>query len=344
MAMFREFQLKYLKSYAEDEDESARRFQNFMGNLERIDALNKEPSSANYGITLFADYSEEELKMIKGYKMEEEIAAFGASFLGATNQQDAAAVETDTYTDDLLGFQDYSDDLCGAETRYPEFCSMTTNTLPESFDWRDYGAVSSMRNQYICGDCWAFAVTDTIASQWYLAGNALESVSAQEMTSCNQYCWGCDGGWFVGAFTKAMQKTWLSDDTYPFMSMNGVTQACRTDIIESKETPVHIEGWTKVDATDETDMKLALIKNGPMAVAIDATSMEYYTGGIDAGTNCSPRSLDHAVLVVGWGVEDGTEYWIVKNSWGTVWGEDGYWRVKLGKNSCGITEYVMATV
>jgi len=339
VALFEDFKANYHKKYEDDEEE--KRYENFSKNLVRIDALNGEQTSATYGITQFADFTDEELRKIKGYKVEEDRAAFGAT--------DAEAMDSfDTYNDGLYGFQDYSRELCGVEERFPEFCDYNDpNDLPDSFDWRDYGAVSDMRNQYICGDCWAFAITESIASQWFLYGNDLASVSAQEMTSCNQYCWGCNGGWFVGGFTKAMQQTWSTDEGYPFMSRNGVTQDCRADIVENGETNIHISGWTKVEADGiEMEMKLALVKNGPMVVAVDATSMEFYTSGLDPGIVCSTTSLDHAVTLVGWGRDADTDvpYWTVKNSWGDIWGEDGYWRVVFGRNSCGISEYAMMTI
>mmetsp|Transcript_6915 Transcript_6915/g.9144 ORF Transcript_6915/g.9144 Transcript_6915/m.9144 type:complete len:210 (+) Transcript_6915:780-1409(+) len=191
----------------------------------------------------------------------------------------------------------------------------------------------------------SFATTDVIASQQYLYGDDLDSLSAQQLTACDNYCWGCDGGWFVGAFRYIFEENLRTDLEYPFMSMNGATQECRLDILANTDSSTHIQGWTRVmDMEDiEGGMKLALMKNGPMAVAIDANSMLYYTGGVDMGTSCTVTELDHAVLLVGWGVEDEIEYWLVKNSWGLDWGESGYWKVAFGKNACGITEYVMAT-
>mmetsp|Transcript_6473 Transcript_6473/g.11433 ORF Transcript_6473/g.11433 Transcript_6473/m.11433 type:complete len:441 (+) Transcript_6473:63-1385(+) len=339
VALFQDFKAKYHKHY-ESDDEEEKRYNNFLGNLVRIDSLNAGPVGATYGITQFSDFTEEELKKIKGYKVDEDRASFGAT--------DAAAVDTSTYNDGLYGYIDYSRELCSVQERFPDFCDIDDpDDLPDTFDWRDYDVVTEMRNQYICGDCWAFAITESMSSQWYLYGNDMESVSAQEMTSCNEWCWGCDGGWFVGGFTKAMQMTWASDEYYPFMSRNGVTQDCRADIVENGNTSTHISGWGKVEADGiEMEMKLALYRNGPMVVAVDATSMEFYIEGIAPATNCDTFSLDHAVTLVGWDTDDdtGVDYWIVKNSWGDIWGEDGYWKVVFGRNSCGISEYAMMTI
>ncbi|CAN0254770.1 unnamed protein product [Laminaria digitata] len=95
---------------------------------------------------------------------------------------------------------------------------------------------------------------------------------------------------------------------------------------------------------DEDVMARWLVLNGPLSVALDAAGMDYYSDGIDMGEYCYPLEIDHAVLIVGFGEEDGVKYWLIKNSWAIWWGERGYYRLVRGENACGIADEVTAII
>eukprot|EP01060_Flectonema_neradi_P024311 TRINITY_DN32_c1_g2_i4.p1 TRINITY_DN32_c1_g2~~TRINITY_DN32_c1_g2_i4.p1 ORF type:complete len:318 (+),score=89.09 TRINITY_DN32_c1_g2_i4:53-1006(+) len=203
------------------------------------------------------------------------------------------------------------------------------NTV-ESVDWRSKGAVTQVKNQGQCGSCWSFSTTGGIEGQWKLAGNALTSLSEQELVSCDKTDDGCGGGWQY----QAMQ--WLIDnhsggivteEEYPYTSGEGRVAECKD--VKSMKVGATIKGYKKL-AHSEDEMATFVGTNGPLSIALDATSFQTYRGGILS--NCQGKTLDHAVLIVGYA----PDYWIVKNSWGASWGESGYIRIARGSNQCGL--------
>ncbi len=129
----------------------------------------------------------------------------------------------------------------------------------------------------------------------------------------------------------------MSDADYKY---KGYRQSCKQDETKYK---VKVTGYNLLDTTDEAEIKEYVYSTGPLAVALNADNLSWYSGGIidEDEYECDPDGLNHAVLMVGWGSEDGLDYWIIKNSWGN-WGEDGYFRIARGKGTCGINTYVIS--
>uniref|UniRef100_A0A7S2V2D8 Peptidase C1A papain C-terminal domain-containing protein n=1 Tax=Fibrocapsa japonica TaxID=94617 RepID=A0A7S2V2D8_9STRA len=339
--LFAVYKAKLHKQYQSSEEE-AQRWIYFQKHMEKSDIWNdiaaKEASkkgvkpTVHYGITPLADLSPEERKAMKGYE------PFWDQTFVKKNPADGKLGSS------LSGAVDFSLDICSSCTKFPELSAITVETLPEEFDWRDMGAVTAIRNQGVCGDCWSFSTADCAAGAWFLAGNDLVQLSAQELTSCDEYSYGCNGGYFGNTFTWIKEFGIMSEEGYPQDAATwtqGITEACNEAAVDQATFKAHLDAFSKVNVATEEELQLALIRNGPLSIGVDAMSMEFYSSGVDPGLECS-GNMDHAVLLVGWGVEDGVKYWLVKNSWGDFWGEDGYWKATFGKDTCMMADMVFA--
>lgn len=209
--------------------------------------------------------------------------------------------------------------------------------LPESIDWRSRGAVTPVKNQGNCGSCWSFSTTGNIEGQWFLAGNTLTSFSEQNFVSCDDFlAFGCNGGfsWIAYSWAVSYQNgSIFTEASYPYVSANGTVPSCITNASVGGQ----IIGGKLLSPWDVEGMKYFLAFEGPLSVAVDATSMwDSYIGGVV--TSCDGLLPNHEVLIVGYGTtvvnSTSLEYWIVKNSWGADWGEEGYIRIETGKNLC----------
>lgn len=208
---------------------------------------------------------------------------------------------------------------------------------PSSVDWREKGAVTPVKDQGQCGSCWSFSATGAMEGAWQIAKGELVSLSEQQLVDCSagfKYGnHGCNGGLMDGAFQYAIDNGMCTEESYPYHAQGGNCESC---------TPVvQISSCVDVTPRNEVDLEKA-VAMGPVSVAIEADTRTFqlYTGGVLTSDACG-TNLDHGVLVVGYGTESNTPYWLVKNSWGTSWGEDGY--IKIGKSSsthsdgiCGI--------
>jgi cysteine peptidase B len=202
---------------------------------------------------------------------------------------------------------------------------------PSKVDWRAKGAVTYVKNQGQCGSCWSFSTTGNIEGQWFLAGNPLVALSEQQLVSCDTIDQGCGGGFQDDAFEWLFfntNGTITTEEAYPYVSGNGVAPKCRKDKLPFG---AQISEYNDI-ARDETVMAQQVGSGGPLAISLDATSFELYMGGIV--TDCISQQIDHAVLIVGYDETNNPPYWIIKNSWGASWGEDGYIRVEKGTNQC----------
>eukprot|EP01059_Diplonema_ambulator_P035673 TRINITY_DN84_c4_g1_i1.p1 TRINITY_DN84_c4_g1~~TRINITY_DN84_c4_g1_i1.p1 ORF type:complete len:362 (+),score=134.68 TRINITY_DN84_c4_g1_i1:82-1086(+) len=310
-AEFEAFKQQYKKAYKSAAEEEAR-FAAFKQSLARV-AASGNPA---HGVTKFSDLTPEEFKRL---------------YLGRPGMAEEGVKAWDG--------------KCTACKRFPEHMGLGDNTT--DFDWRTKGAVTGVKNQGQCGSCWTFGTTGDIEGTWFLAGNKLVSLSEQELVACDKTGGnlGCDGGLQEKAFAYVIKKGGLaSEEQYPYTSGIGIGGLCHTD----KMYPVsaNISSWYQVSksASGEMDMKTQLPKVGPITIGINAGPMQDYKKGIDNPKICNPQSLDHAVLVVGYGVESGTQYWTIKNSWGTDWGEEGYYRIVMGENKCGLANDAVHSV
>lgn len=192
--------------------------------------------------------------------------------------------------------------------------------IPSSLDWRDKGAVTSVKDQGSCGDCWAFSATGAIEGINKIVTGSLVSLSEQELCDCDtSYNNGCDGGLMDYAFQWVIMNGGIDTEVdYPY---KGVQKACNSKKVNRRV--VTIDDYRDVPANNEKALLQAVVHQ-PVSVGISGgeRAFQLYSGGIFNGP-CS-NSLDHAALIVGYGSNNGLDYWIVKNSWGKSWGMNGY--------------------
>lgn len=209
--------------------------------------------------------------------------------------------------------------------------------LPDTVDWREQGYVTGVKNQKACGSCWSFSTTGSLEGQYFRKTGKLVSLSEQNLIDCSDSYGnkGCDGGMMDYAFAYIKDNGGI--DTEAYYPYRADSSACR---YESAESGATLRDWVDITSEDESALQVAVATQGPISVAIDAShpSFQLYNSGVYSEPECSSSQLDHGVLVVGYGVEDGKKYWLVKNSWGSSWGEAGYIKMTRGDNNqCGIS-------
>jgi cathepsin F len=224
-------------------------------------------------------------------------------------------------------------------------CATTTtveNTeTADSVDWRAKGAVTPVKNQGACGSCWAFSTTGDVEGTHFLATGKLVSLSEQDLVDCDHNGdQGCNGG----LPTQAMQSIITAggieaESDYPYEGRDGTCTFAKSKVA------VQISNYTCLPQ-DEAQIAAYIEKNGPVSIGINANTLQFYMGGIADPFDvlCSPKHLDHGVLIVGFGTENDKPYWIVKNSWGSGWGEKGYFRIIRNKNKCGVANMVSHSI
>jgi len=203
--------------------------------------------------------------------------------------------------------------------------------LAASVDWTTKGAVTAVKNQGQCGSCWSFSTTGALEGAWKIAGNPLTSFSEQQFVDCDKVDSGCSGGLMDNGFKFAESNAICTEDSYPYKARAGACEASSCTVGLAKGD---VTGYKDVSKDDEQALMEA-VSQQPVSIAIEADKMAFqsYRSGILSSTCGS--SLDHGVLLVGYGTEDGQDYWKVKNSWGTTYGEDGYVRLLRGKGGAG---------
>jgi len=205
--------------------------------------------------------------------------------------------------------------------------------------------VSEVKNQGQCGSCWSFSTTGAVEGAWAVAGNPFVSLSEEELVQCDTASdQGCNGGLMDNAYQWIIENGGLAgEDIYPYVSGNGTTGVCKKPKLKVKLA--HISDYCDLTPGSEKDLEKA-VNQQPVAVAIEADqpAFQMYSGGVLPVKKCG-KALDHGVLLVGYGhdVKLKMDYWIVKNSWGGLWGESGYIRLqkmpaKAKHSTCGIAE------
>ncbi|XP_065188606.1 cathepsin L-like [Sycon ciliatum] len=297
---FQSFLKSYKPDYCNNAAEISRRADIFQANMGRIKKLQQnEKGSAKYGVTQFADLTEQE-------------------FLARYAQSTPMKPSTTMRKAPLMDVKD----------------------TPTSFDWREHNAVTAVKNQGGCGSCWAFSTTGNIEGQWAIKKGKLVSLSEQELVDCDKVDHGCKGGLPSDAYKQIMKLGGLTtEQQYPYTGRDG---SCH---FNPSTEAVNINGSIALPQ-DEEQLAAWLAANGPISIGINAGPMQFYFGGISHPWKlfCNPDHLDHGVLLVGYGVKDGEPYWIVKNSWGATWGEEGYYLVYRGAGVCGLNRMATSSV
>jgi C1A family cysteine protease len=302
-AVFAHYTKKFGKTYSVDEIFA--RFNTFRVNYEKIvkhNAANKH--SYTLGLTSLTDLTTEEYKTRLGFKLSEKTKSMHVKLTEG---------------------------------------KLTTGSL----DWRTKGVVNAIKDQGQCGSCWAFSTVASSETAIAIAKGKLHSLSEQHLVDCtSDYgCSGCNGCLMANAFNYMLAEGGLCTETaYPYTGEDGT---CASSTCGDKYNIKSYHNITcglsdycdKIIKMNETNM-LEHVNKGVVSIAIEADQdiFQSYTSGVIDSSSCG-TSLDHGVAIIGYGTESGTPYWLVRNSWGTSWGLDGYVKIARGKNICGIAEY-----
>ncbi|KAF2078127.1 hypothetical protein CYY_000598 [Polysphondylium violaceum] len=208
---------------------------------------------------------------------------------------------------------------------------------PTSVDWRAKGAVTGVKNQGQCGSCWSFSASGATEGAHEVKTGNLVALSEQQLIDCSSNTkWGndgCNGGLMDNAFKYIIANGGLDTEaSYPYTEKQG---KCK---FNPKTVGATLTSYTDVPHGSESDLETEAAIS-PVSIAIDASleSFQLYQSGVYYDKACSSTQLDHGVLVVGYGSENGSDYWIVKNSWGEDWGQSGYILMARNKdNACGV--------
>lgn len=218
----------------------------------------------------------------------------------------------------------------------PTFLIPSNLEIPDSVDWRTQGYVTPIKDQGQCGSCWAFSAVAGLEGQHFKKTGKLVSLSEQNLVDCSQAQgnMGCDGGLMDQAFDYIKTNNGIDTEvSYPYEAQDG---DCRFKATNVGATDT---GYVDITSGDEDALTAAIASVGPISVAIDASqdSFQFYQSGVYIDDGCSSTELDHGVTAVGYSSDNGQDYYIVKNSWGTSWGAQGYiWMARNRNNQCGI--------
>jgi cathepsin B len=230
--------------------------------------------------------------------------------------------------------------LLGANLQAPVgYSAPKVVSVPASFDSRDQwgSCVHEIRNQAQCGSCWAFGATEALSDRFCIASGGATNVvlSPENMVECDTSDMGCQGGWLNNAWEYLQDEGTTSYSCQPYQSGSGQGPACHNYCDDG-------EGFRKyqcaqgsiVEATSPAEIQSEIYQNGPMETAFTVYQDFFqYHGGIYQHTS-GGMAGGHAIKVLGWGQENGINYWLCANSWGTSWGEGGFFRIAWGQ--CGI--------
>jgi len=306
LGAFHSFMKEHNKSYS-SRLEYKKRYAIFRDNMKKVQFLTEtEQGTGEYGATHMADLTEMEFKH---------------NFLGWNRQKD------------------------DPDVHWPP-ADIPDVELPKEHDWRNLNAVTEVKNQGACGSCWAFSVTGNVEGQNAIKHGQLLSLSEQELVDCDTRDAGCNGGLPENAYKTLLEIGGLElESDYGY---DGEDEACKYN---RSSVAVRVTGGLEI-SQDETEMAKWVYKNGPISVGLNANAMQFYKGGVSHPWKflCDPDGVDHGVLIVGFGEHEyplfhkEMPYWIIKNSWGPQWGEQGYYRLYRGEGVCGINTMTSSAV
>jgi C1A family cysteine protease len=239
--------------------------------------------------------------------------------------------------------QEFKEQWVGGYKQLQSFgCSSFSShgsNLPASIDWTTKGVVNSIRDQGQCGSCWAFATTANAESVWAISTGKLLDLSEELLVDCasgiGYFNLGCNGGTPDSAFKYMINNGQCTEASYPYTAKDGSCQKCAS-------AGVKFTGCSDVTPKDQVALKAALAKQ-PVVIAIEADTRYFqsYSSGILTDAAKCGTTLDHAVEIVGYGTDNGIDYWKIRNSWGNSWGESGYIRIQKTSSTndigvCGV--------
>jgi len=303
---FAQYMRKYNKHYTSGEFDL--RFLNYKASVVRIAEENHRSKKAKFGINKFSDMSTEEFQ--KTILMKDPIVP-------DTKPKDKKKV----------------------------LPTKSVGDTPTVFDWREKGAVTPVKDQEQCGSCWAFSVTENVESMWILAGKATNhtlNLSPQQIVDCDTSDAGCDGGDPPTAYEYIIGAGGLEPlADYPYTAEDG---NCN---FNAKDVQANISNWHY--ATEfylETEVQSSLLSWGPLSICVDASNWQDYQSGVMSWEDCGwINVLDHCVQLVGYNSADSSNnYWVVRNSWNTDWGIEGYIWLEMWRDTCGLTHEATCSV
>jgi len=219
-------------------------------------------------------------------------------------------------------------------TDVPEVPLADISLAPQTFNWCSQGKCTAVKDQGQCGSCWAFATTENIESVYAIKGRGMPTLAPQQIVDCDSAEAGCGGGDPSQAYRYVAQQGGLElEQFYPYRAVQGRCQW----------NPAHVGAKISGEANgyggSEAQMAANLATTAPFSIIVDASSWQFYNGGV---LKTCGKNLDHAVQAVGY---DLNNYWTVRNSWGGSWGESGFIRLAFGANTCGLrTQVLTATL
>jgi cathepsin L len=306
---FEDFKHEFGRVYKDDAEESLRR-QLFEQSLAKVHKHNKDHTKTwKLGINKFSDMTEDEKLAFRGLH---------AGLLHRQKSQKRAQP--------FDAFHEFN----------------ASQFVGVNVDWRTKGVVTDPKDQGGCGSCWTFSTAENVESYYALKYNKLLTLSEQQILDCTPNpndcggTGGCGGGTVELALARINVMGGLSQESdYPYVSGGGSNYPC--DMTKFK--PVARVGSFVVLPSNQAQPVLDWVQNnGPLSISVDASSWSDYESGVFDGCNNASPDIDHAVQLVGFGTDpsDG-DYWLVRNSWGTGYGENGYIRLKrYATPPCGV--------
>jgi len=309
LKLWQNFKTEYGKTYTVAEEEYRKTV--FLDNLKRAAMRNIEEGTEVHGVTKFSDMTPAEFKSMLTYTP-------------TLREVQGQPLPADQWKENAVQCKDST-----------------------SCDYRTLGAVTAVKDQGQCGSCWAFSAVESTETAWFMAGHAIPTLAPQQVVDCDPQDGGCNGGDTPTAFQYIISAGLEGESSYPYRAKNEKCAYNQAAVIANASSwawgipPCNTLATHDCQSQNETAL-ISVVQNlGPMSICVDAEPWQTYRSGIMKGA--CPNGyyeLDHCVQLVGYGSENGERYWLVRNSWGTSWGEAGYIRLAFGLNECGVADEV----